>query len=244
MSSRKTLRAFLKLDRILPFPLLVAFFVFFAHFLRRNPGEFLTAWVTFAVIAMATEDVFTGVGDRFREWRRRIGVSTDDLARCASEGEAKFQELHAAALGGERAWERAHETVEDIRMLCDKMRPGIDRRLTTRSNLWNIVVYGLSAAVSFSVLDTWRDGWFYTWPWYLRGVLFTAIFFWEFTWGWAIEKLTGICPWRYERSLVRWKRYIKPGYVGLWISFGFVLEWTHLHLVPLIVSTFTVLPHH
>jgi hypothetical protein len=125
-------------------------------------------------------------------------------------------------------------------------RKGIDWDLPCRTYLWAPVVYGIPAAVSFPLMDFVAPGnafagvWpfppsmppFYDWPWWVRGAIYSAgIFAWEFYWAWVIETLTGKVPWQYKVSTYRIWRYIRPRYALFWGLFGFVLEWTHLHII-------------
>ncbi len=108
----------------------------------------------------------------------------------------------------------------------------IDWSLPCRTWLWSILVFGLSAAISFPLLAAFCPGVF-AWPWPLRGVLYAlGIYAWEYLWGWVTEKILGRCPWEYERSPFPVWRYIRPRFAPLWIAYGFVLEWAHLKLIP------------
>lgn len=75
-----------------------------------------------------------------------------------------------------------------------RKREPIDWRLPCQPFLWSIFAYGLSAALSFRLIEM-RYPSFFDWPWYLRGVAYmTCICLWEYFWGWRIEALTGFLP--------------------------------------------------
>lgn len=110
-------------------------------------------------------------------------------------------------------------------------RTGIDWVLPCRTYLWAVIVYGLSGAISFPLMDVFFPK-FYGLHWAIRGAVFPiGIFAWEFYWGWYIETLFKKVPWEYQHSTYRIWRYIKPRYCLFWSGFGFVLEWTHLHVI-------------
>jgi hypothetical protein len=112
----------------------------------------------------------------------------------------------------------------------------IDRLLPCTTWLWSILVFGLSAVISFPVIAAVYPE-IFTWPWPLRGLIYLAgIYGWEFFWGLVLEAVIGKCPWQYMDSPKRFWRYIEPNYAGLWFLYGFVLEWTYLRLIPLLVS--------
>lgn len=148
---------------------------------------FLYGLFVYSVIALATESVFTGIGDQIR-----------------------------------RAWKR---------------QP-IDPLFPCRSFLWAVPVYALPAALSFAFIDAFAPA-FYAARWPIRASTYAVgIFCWEFLWGYFIEKAAGTCPWQYRVSPHRVWRYIFPPYAPLWAMFGFVLEWTHRRLIPLLDSIF------
>lgn len=110
----------------------------------------------------------------------------------------------------------------------------IDWRLPCQPFLWSIFVYGLSAALSFRLIEMWFPS-FFGWPWYLRGVAYmTCIYLWEYFWGWRIEALTGSCPWKYRESPWKIWRYVNPYFFWSWYCFGFVLEFIHVRIVPML----------
>ena len=110
-------------------------------------------------------------------------------------------------------------------------RTGVDWNLPCRTWLWAVLVYGVSAAVSFPLADMLCPQ-FYGFHWIVRGLIFPfGVYAWEFYWGWYIETVTGKCPWEYQVSTYRIWRYIRPRYFLFWSGFGFVLEYTHLHII-------------
>jgi len=108
----------------------------------------------------------------------------------------------------------------------------LNRDLPCRTSLWSILVYGLSATVAFSLINSFVPG-FFLWPWWGRGLIYTVgIYSFEFFWGAVLEHLTGKCPWHYRDSGWRFWRYLKPEYCWLWFMFGFSLEWIKLSVLP------------
>lgn len=113
-----------------------------------------------------------------------------------------------------------------------------DRSLPCSGSLWTVPVYGLSAAVTYPLGSALLPQ-FFAQPWPLRGAAYVlGIFAWEYAWGWFLERTVGLCPWRYKPDPRPWRRYINPAFAPLWFSFGFVLEWTHLKLTPVLLTLF------
>ena len=114
----------------------------------------------------------------------------------------------------------------------------IDWRLPCQPFLWSVIVYGLSAAISFRLIEIAVPA-FFDWPWYLRGGAYmTSIYLWEYFWGWRIEAITGACPWKYRESPWRIWRYVNPYYFWSWYCFGFALEFVHFRIIPTLPSVF------
>ncbi|MEY4745097.1 MAG: hypothetical protein RL272_1042 [Candidatus Parcubacteria bacterium] len=115
-----------------------------------------------------------------------------------------------------------------------RRREPVDWDLPCKPFLWSIVVYGLSAALSFRLIEVIHPA-FFAWPWYLRGVAYmTCIYLWEYFWGWRIEALTGSCPWKYRESPWKIWRYVNPYFFWSWYCFGFVLEFVYFRLIPVL----------
>lgn len=158
-----------------------------AYFAAAETLPFLTDFLTYAVISLASEAFFTGITTQIRRVRK---------------GEP------------------------------------IDWRLPCQPFLWSLFVYGLSAALSFRIIQIAYPA-FFAWPWFLRGFAYmTSIYLWEYFWGWRIEALTGSVPWKYRESPWRVWRYVNPYYFWSWYCFGFVLEFIHLRLIPVLPSVF------
>jgi len=118
----------------------------------------------------------------------------------------------------------------------------IDWRLPCQPFLWSLIVYGLSAAISFPLLETAYPTFFH-WPWFARGFGYMfGIYFWEYYWGWRIEDLTGTVPWKYRESPWRIWRYVNPYYAWSWFCYGFVLEFVHQRLIPALPGIFAGFP--
>ena len=110
-------------------------------------------------------------------------------------------------------------------------------------------LYGLSAAVTFPLVDRFAPS-FYSWPIVAQGLVFTTVtYVWEFGWAKTIYKLTGKWPWRYQYPFKFFEKFemtkiINPGYAPFWFAFGFVLERVHLYVVPNAVQIFEMVIHH
>jgi len=119
----------------------------------------------------------------------------------------------------------------------DDERPPVDWRLPTHSTVWNLLVYGLSATVTFPIVDWWHPG-YYSWPLPLRGsVGMLVIYAWEYGWGMTIKHLTGRWPWEYRYPFKFFEKFtltriVNPLYAPFWFFFGLALEKIHLYVVP------------
>lgn len=120
-----------------------------------------------------------------------------------------------------------------------RKREPIDWRLPGEPFLWSVFVYGLSAAVSFRLIELYHPA-FFQWHWLLRGAAYmTSIYLWEYFWGWRIEALTGSCPWKYRDSPWKIWRYVNPYFFWSWYCFGFVLEFVYFRLIPVLPNVFS-----
>lgn len=114
----------------------------------------------------------------------------------------------------------------------------IDLRFKGHTHLWGIFVYGISAATSFLFVDRVVPE-FYALHWAIRGTVYMiGIYAWEYFWGAVLERILGFCPWQYTKSRHAIWRYLNPRFFGFWFGFGFVLEWVHLELVPVLKHAF------
>jgi len=117
-------------------------------------------------------------------------------------------------------------------------RQKIDWQLPSRTSIWALPVYGLSATASFLFVGRYAPG-FFDLAWPIRGLIYMLVIYaWELYWGLFTESLVGRCPWEYFGSGPRVFRYINPYYVVFWFGFGFLLERIHLHLIPLLATLF------
>lgn len=106
-----------------------------------------------------------------------------------------------------------------------------DPRLAGTSYLWMFPIYGSIAFLYEPVHDRIRDL-----PLLARAGIwslgFTAV---EWASGWAIERLTGRCPWDYVAAGARLaiNPYVRWDYFPLWAIVGLALEPVHDFLVRL-----------
>lgn len=114
-----------------------------------------------------------------------------------------------------------------------------DWRLAGTSYLWMFPIYGSIAFLYEPLHDAIR-----AYPWLARAAIyalgFTAV---ECATGWAIERVTGRCPWDYVAGGVRLaiNPYIRWDYFPVWAAAGLLLEAVHDFLVRLTPSIETAL---
>jgi uncharacterized membrane protein len=107
--------------------------------------------------------------------------------------------------------------------------PRRDWRLLGYSYLWMFPIYGLIAPCYEPLHDAVRGA-----PMLVRAAVwslgFTAV---EYATGWAIERVTGRCPWDYVAAGCRFaiNPYIRWDYFPLWATTGLALEPVHDFLV-------------
>jgi uncharacterized membrane protein len=110
-----------------------------------------------------------------------------------------------------------------------------DARLAGTTYLWMFPIYGQIAFLYEPVHDAIRAA-----PLPARALVwalgFTAV---EWASGWAIERVTGRCPWDYAAAGVRFaiNPYVRWDYLPLWAAVGLLLEPVHdflLRLTPAI----------
>ncbi len=106
--------------------------------------------------------------------------------------------------------------------LLDTWGPGMELSLKGVSYIWMIPIYGSAAflfPLGFKVVREW--------PRLLRYLIYgVAILIVEFITGFALEQMTGRCPWEYQTG---WHiaGYIRLDYLPLWMLFGATLEEFH-----------------
>lgn len=95
----------------------------------------------------------------------------------------------------------------------------ISWRLMGQSYIWMFPIYGI-AGVAFP----WMLKYIGKYPAVVRMVIYAlGIFAVEFVSGWALDMITGSCPWEYKSG---WHimGYIQLEYFPLWAMFGFIVE--------------------
>lgn len=98
-----------------------------------------------------------------------------------------------------------------------------DVSLAGGTYLWMFPIYGLAVFLE-SIHDKIRSK-----SWLVRGLVWLSII-WiiEYTTGWIIKSITGLCPWDYSRS----SPYSVNGFIRLdmapaWFAAGFIFEKLH-----------------
>jgi uncharacterized membrane protein len=102
-------------------------------------------------------------------------------------------------------------------------------RLTGRTYLWMLPIYGLAAFLFEPVHDRLRPL-----PWAARGVVYMAgCFAVEYAAGWLLRRTTGRCPWDYSYARASVHGYIRLDYAPVWFAFGMLLERVHDTIVAI-----------
>lgn len=111
----------------------------------------------------------------------------------------------------------------------------IDWTLPCRVNLWIIMVYGVSAAISYSLIAAYAP-WYFGWHWAVRGLGYVVGFWlWEFAWGFGLD-LFGALSWRYnESSEYRIWHYVSPWHAPLWFILGLAFQEIQSTILPRIL---------
>jgi uncharacterized membrane protein len=100
-----------------------------------------------------------------------------------------------------------------------------DLRLAGHTYLWMLFIYG-SAVFLEPVHDYIRDKFVI-----LRGLFWVAfIFAIEYTSGWLLNNLIGVCPWDYSYSPFSLDGYIRLDYAPAWFVAGLIFEKMHDYL--------------
>lgn len=96
-------------------------------------------------------------------------------------------------------------------------------RLTGYTYLWMFPIYGLAVFME-PVHDRIRTA-----PWPVRGLIWVnIIYFIEYTSGWLLKTLIGICPWDYSGlSPYTLDGFIRLDFIPFWFAAGFIFEWLH-----------------
>ena len=112
-----------------------------------------------------------------------------------------------------------------------------DPRLSGRTYLWMFFIYGSAALLLepvHSLVGPWR------WP--FRGLVWTlSIFSIEYTSGWLLRELTGVCPWDYTGVRFSVGGLIRLDYAPAWFVLGLLFERLHWALVVLTPSLMQLL---
>ena len=88
--------------------------------------------------------------------------------------------------------------------------------------LWMFPIYGLAI-----FLEPIHDKIRY-WPIILRGGVYTLLIFSiEYTTGWILKSVTGVCPWDYSRSPFSINGFIRLDYAPAWFVAGLLFERLH-----------------
>jgi uncharacterized membrane protein len=101
-----------------------------------------------------------------------------------------------------------------------------DVKLQGWTYIWMFPIYGL--AIFFEpVHNKIRE-----WPIILRGGVYTfLIFLIEFSTGWLLKSITGVCPWDYSGTTYSISGFIRLDYGPAWFAAGLMFEKLHDALI-------------
>jgi uncharacterized membrane protein len=92
--------------------------------------------------------------------------------------------------------------------------------------IWMFPIYGLMVLLE-PVYDLIRK-----WPMVLRGGVYTFIIFGiEYTTGWIIRELIGVCPWDYGKGPYSVDGLITLRFIPIWFVGGLLFEKLHCLLI-------------
>ena len=99
-----------------------------------------------------------------------------------------------------------------------------DNKLVGVTNLWMLPIYGF-AAISFEIVHNNIK----VMPWLARGVIYVVlIFIIEYSTGWLIKRIIGVCPWDYTASSkLSINGFIRLDYAPAWFTVGLLFEKAH-----------------
>ncbi len=104
-----------------------------------------------------------------------------------------------------------------------------DPTLRAKTYLWMFPIYGMAVFLE-PIHHHLRDK-----PVILRGVIYTIlIFLVEYTTGWLIKQITGLCPWDYSYNSFSINGFIRLDYAPAWFVVGLLFERLHNSLDQMI----------
>lgn len=107
-----------------------------------------------------------------------------------------------------------------------------DVKLVGRTYIWMFYIYGLAIFLE-PVHDRIRS-----WPLLLRGGVYTVLIFAiEYSTGFALRKILGVCPWDYSSSRFSVNGLIRLDYAPTWFTAGLLFEKYHDLLLQNIIVT-------
>ena len=97
-----------------------------------------------------------------------------------------------------------------------------DIKLTAWTYMWMFPIYG--SAVFLEPMHNKIRGW----PLILRGGVYTLLIFTiEYSCGWLLRHLLGVCPWDYGHSLLSINGLIRLDFAPVWFCLGLIFEKVH-----------------
>jgi uncharacterized membrane protein len=97
-----------------------------------------------------------------------------------------------------------------------------DAKLQGWTYIWMFPIYGMAVFLE-PIHNRIRS-----WPVVLRGGVYTVlIFLAEYSTGWLLKTITGVCPWDYSGHLFSVGGFIRLDYAPAWFAAGLLFEKLH-----------------
>lgn len=101
-----------------------------------------------------------------------------------------------------------------------------DVKLSAHTYMWMFFIYGLAV-----FLEPVHDS-ISKWPMIVRGGIYTILIFAaEYSTGWLLRVIIGVCPWDYSHSIYSVNGIIRLDYTPVWFAAGLLFERFHNFLM-------------
>jgi len=102
--------------------------------------------------------------------------------------------------------------------------------LESHTYLWMFPIYGLAVFLE-PVHNEIRD-----YKWWARGLIYMSLIFAiEYSTGYLLDAIVGVCPWDYSGNTFSFQGYIRLDYAPVWFAAGLLFEQVHDHVVKAII---------
>lgn len=103
-----------------------------------------------------------------------------------------------------------------------------DVSLAGRTYIWMFPIYGM--AIFLEPIHNYMRNW----PILSRGLVYVfLIYIAEYSSGWLLRRVTGLCPWDYSHQGINVDGLIRLDYAPAWFIAGLLFEKLHLKLLAL-----------